>query len=111
MFGRPVAALVLLAGLFVAVLSPGQAQAGTDSWARWTATSASSNVAVAAPSAAEDERPPAGPGSGQPTDASRQSSVPDTGGPSWAFAGVGAALMLAGTVLSVKARRASRKRG
>ncbi|MGH3350616.1 MAG: hypothetical protein ACRDPS_08095 [Nocardioides sp.] len=101
---------MLLAGVFVAVLSPGPAQAGTDSWAHWTATFESTDAA-GLPSAAEDERPPATPDRGQPTDASRQSSVPDTGGPSWVFAGVGAALMLAGTALSVKARRGNRKLG
>jgi hypothetical protein len=58
-----------------------------------------------------DENPPAAPNPGPPTETSPQSSLPETGGPSWVFAALGISLMVAGTVLTVTARRAARRRG
>lgn len=58
-----------------------------------------------------NENPPAAPNPGPPTEISPQSSLPETGGPSWVFAALGISLLLAGTVLTVTARRASRMRG
>ncbi|MEI7057587.1 carboxypeptidase-like regulatory domain-containing protein [Nocardioides sp. CCNWLW239] len=60
---------------------------------------------------AGDENPSAAPNPGPPTETSPQSSLPATGGPSWMFAALGVSLMLAGTVLTVTARRAARRRG
>ena len=105
MFRRACLALVLLTGALVTVLSPGPAQAVADSRAEWA------SVATAVPTSRGDENPPAAPNPGPPADTSRQSSLPDTGCPSWVFAAVGAALMLAGTTLTMKARRGNRKRG
>jgi len=63
------------------------------------------------PPPGRDENPPAAPNLGPPTELSPQSALPETGGPSWVFAALGISLMLAGTVLTVTARRAGRRRG
>ncbi|TQL69686.1 hypothetical protein FB381_3599 [Nocardioides albertanoniae] len=101
MISRACVALILLLGAVAIGLSPSAAQAA-EPRPEWAAVSETSST---------DRNPPAAPDQGQPADTSRQSSVPDTGGPSWAFAAVGAALMVAGTVVTAKARRGDRKHG
>ncbi|MBC7276465.1 collagen binding domain-containing protein [Nocardioides sp.] len=63
------------------------------------------------PTPGGDENPPTAPNPGPPTEISPQSSLPETGGPSWVFAALGVSLMLAGTVLTVTARRRTRSHG
>ncbi|GGU29446.1 MSCRAMM family protein [Nocardioides albus] len=58
-----------------------------------------------------NENPPTAPDPGPSTEISPQSSLPETGGPSWVFAALGVSLMLAGTVLTVTARRRARRHG
>lgn len=124
MFNRACLALALLAGAFATALSTGPAHAVTDSRADFEVRrvipqaisdtvrdDADAPVPGATVTLRGNENPPAAPNPGPPAETSPQSALSEIRGPSWVFAALGISLMLAGTVLTLTARRASRRRG
>lgn len=124
MFNRACLTLALLAGVFATSLSTRPAHAVTDSWADLEVRrvipqaissterdDADAPVSGATVTPRGNELPPAAPNPGPPAETSPQSALSEIRGPSWVFAALGISLMVAGTVLTVTARRASRRRG